>query len=298
MLLGDYAYRPLSLYSEPGDVRVGDIVKNQLLVHVAAGLTLWDRLLVAADMPLTLSPTPEPDDGWTSDVVAVGIRCRRSALSVRGRLVGAARSPASLTLGGHVFVPTGNKDKYGGDGKVHGTPVLGFSGEIPMLAYAATAGVTSVARPASLTAPLARKLIFGGAVGLLLADKMLQIGPEVYGTTVMVGANRFSRTTTNVEGILGLRARLAAFVLGAGAGPGFTRGMGTPALRALLSVAYAPEPAAPPPPPPRLRRQSRRSPGSRPIAITMIPDRNDACPDEPGVASDDPAKNGLPAASA
>ena len=39
-------------------------------------------------------------------------------LSVRGRLVGAARSPASLTLGGHVFVPTGNKDKATGEGKV------------------------------------------------------------------------------------------------------------------------------------------------------------------------------------
>ena len=54
MLLGDYAYRPLSLYREPGDVRVDDLVKNQLVVHVAAGLTLWDRLLVAADMPLAL----------------------------------------------------------------------------------------------------------------------------------------------------------------------------------------------------------------------------------------------------
>jgi len=177
-------------------------------------------------------------------------------------------------------------------GKVHGTPVLGFSGEIPMLAYGATAGV-DIRKQASLAgltdSTVGTQLIFGGAVGLLLADKMLQIGPEVYGTTVMVGPNRFSRTTTNVEGILGLRARLAAFVLGAGAGPGFTRGMGTPALRALLSVAYAPEPA-PPLPPPRLRLAQAQAQKAADRDHDGIPDKNDACPDEPGVASDDPRR--------
>jgi outer membrane protein OmpA-like peptidoglycan-associated protein len=291
MLLGDYAYRPLSLYSEPGDVRVGDIVKNQLLVHVAAGVTLWDRLLVAADMPLTLLLSGQSPPGFQSPS---GVAAGDLRLSVRARLVGEARSPASLTLGGHVFVPTGNKDKFGSDDTVHGTPVLGFSGEIPMLAYAATAGVDirKQADFGGIMSTVGTQLIFGGAVGLLLADKMLQIGPEVYGTTVMVGPNRFSRSTTNVEGILGLRARLAAFVLGAGAGPGFTHGMGTPALRVLLSVAYAPEPAPPAPPPPPPKPLKPRKPADR--DHDGIPDKNDACPDEPGVASDDPAKNGCP----
>ena len=295
MLLGDYAYRPLSLYSEPGDVRVGDIVKNQLLVHIAAGVTLWDRLLVAADMPLTLLLSGQnPTVAGFTEPSPSGFAAGDLRLSVRARLVGAARSPASLTLGGHVFVPTGNKGKFGSDDTVHGMPVLGFSGEIPMLAYGATAGVDIRKRDSFIDSTIGTQLIFGGAVGLLLADKMLQIGPEVYGTTVMVGPNSFSRTTTNVEGILGLRARLAAFVLGAGAGPGFTRGMGTPALRALLSVAYAPEPAPPPPPPPPPLppKPKPRKPADR--DHDGIPDKNDACPDEPGVASDDPAKNGCP----
>jgi outer membrane protein OmpA-like peptidoglycan-associated protein len=113
----------------------------------------------------------------------------------------------------------------------------------------------------------------------------------------MVGPNRFSRTTTNIEGILGLRARLASFVFGGGAGPGFTRGIGTPALRVLLSVAYAPEPAKPappaePPPPPPAPPRKPKKPADR--DHDGIPDKTDACPDEPGVASDDPAKNGCP----
>jgi len=298
MLLGDYAYRPLSLYSEPGDVRVGDIVKNQLLVHVAAGLTLWDRLLVAADMPLSLLLSGQnPTVAGFTEQSPSGFAAGDLRLSVRARLVGEARSPASLTLGGHVFVPTGNKDKYGGDGKVHGTPVLGFSGEIPMLAYGATAGV-DIRKQASLAgltdSTVGTQLIFGGAVGLLLADKMLQIGPEVYGTTVMVGPDRFTRATTNMEGILGLRVNLSGFVLGAGAGPGFTHGLGTPALRGLLSVAYAPAPAPPPPPPPPLPPPppKPRKPADR--DHDGIPDKSDACPDEPGVPSDDPGKNGCP----
>jgi len=132
MLLGDYAYRPLSLYSEPGDVRLGDIVKNQLLVHVAAGVTLWDRLLVAADMPLTLLLSGQnPTVAGFTEQSPSGFAAGDLRLSVRARLVGEARSPASLTLGGHVFVPTGNKDKFGGDGKVHGMPVLGSQARSP-----------------------------------------------------------------------------------------------------------------------------------------------------------------------
>ena len=288
MLLGDYAYRPLTLYREPNDERVGDLVKNQLVLHVAAGLTLWDRLLVAADMPLTLISKGEDlsADGITS---ASGAAAGDLRLSARVRFLGDARSLASLSLGGHLFVPTGNKDKLTGEGKVHGMPVLVFSGEIPFLAYAATAGVDIRGKTSYTDVTVGTQLVFGGAIGVLLLDRMLQIGPEVYGTTLMVGSDRFGRATTNVEGILGLRARLGPVVLGAGAGPGFTHGMGTPVLRALLSVAYAPEPAKPaPPPPPR----KHRKPADR--DHDGIPDKDDACPDEPGVPSADPAKNGCP----
>jgi outer membrane protein OmpA-like peptidoglycan-associated protein len=290
MLLGDYAYRPLSVYSEPGDVRAADLVKHQLVVHVAAGLTLWDRLLVAADMPLTLVNSGDDltADGFSS---ASGAAAGDLRLSARVRLVGDARSLAVLSLGGHLFVPTGNKDKYAGEGLVHGTPVLVFSGEIPFLAYAANLGVDIRKQTNYTDVTLGTQLLFGAGVGVLLVDRMLQIGPEVYGTTAMVGANSFGRATTSVEGIVGLKARLGPMVLGAGVGPGFSHGMGTPVMRALLSVAYAPEPekpAPPPPPPPK----KHKKPADR--DHDGIPDKYDACPDEPGVPSDDPTKNGCP----
>ena len=126
MLLGDYGYRPLSLY-DLNNNRLGVLVKHQLVVHVAAGLSLWDRLLVAADMPLnlvtnggTVDQIPGPSGAAAGD-----LRLSARAIAWRSTFAG------HLSLGGHLFVPTGNKDKGAGEGKVHGMPVLVFSGEIP-----------------------------------------------------------------------------------------------------------------------------------------------------------------------
>jgi len=66
--------------------------------------------------------------------------------------------------------------------------------------------------------------------------------------------------------------------VGGGVGAGFTQGFGSPELRALASVEWAP--AMPTPPADRDH--------------DSILDRVDACPDEPGIASADPGKNGCP----
>ena len=96
----------------------------------------------------------------------------------------------------------------------------------------------------------------------------------------MTGSDSFTRSMTNVEGILGARFRVGPMVFGLGAGPGITRGIGTPTLRGVASIAYAPvpeKPLPPPPPPPRkkLPPSDRDKDG--------IYDKDDACPDEPGV---------------
>jgi len=55
MVLGDYAYKPLALFQGSDDHEVGAVVKNQFFLHVAAGISLWDRLWVFANMPLALT---------------------------------------------------------------------------------------------------------------------------------------------------------------------------------------------------------------------------------------------------
>ena len=67
--------------------------------------------------------------------------------------------------------------------------------------------------------------------------------------------------------------------MGVGAGPGLTQGVGTPDVRAVGMVAYTPE--------------MKKASGDRDGDGILDPD--DACPDTPGVKSDDPKKNGCPA---
>ena len=294
MLLGDYAYRPLVLYRGSSEERVGNVVSNQAILHLAASVSLWNVLSLSADMPLTLLNNGDsPTISGLATTSPSGFAAGDLRAGLRVRLIGEPDSIVSLSLAGYLFLPTGKQSQFAGDGSVHGAPALVLSGEGDSFAYAVTAGadVRSKDTIASTNTTLGSRLTFGGAVGLLLADRQLQIGPEVYGTTVMTGSDRFERATTNVEGILGLRARLGAWVLGAGAGPGITRGLGTPTVRGVLSVAYVPVPEKPLPPKPLPPR--RPAPPSDKDK-DGIPDSIDACPDVPGVRSTDPTKNGCP----
>jgi outer membrane protein OmpA-like peptidoglycan-associated protein len=287
MLLGDYAYKPLVLYQGSGQREIGTVVRNQLFFHLAAGISLWDRVWLSANMPLAIVNTGDSVDG--APPAPSGAAAGDLRLGLRVRLLGENRSLASLSLSGYLFLPTGSKDNLTGTEEVHGMPALVLSGEGESVAYAVNAGVDIRKKTSHTGTPIAdfgSELTFGAAIGLLLVDRMLQIGPEIYGTTLMVGSDRFTADTTSLEGILGARMRVGDLVLGAGAGPGITHGIGTPALRVVASIAYAPLPPKAPPPPVRKAPSDRDRDG--------IYDRVDACPDEPGVTSDDPEKNGCP----
>jgi outer membrane protein OmpA-like peptidoglycan-associated protein len=293
MLLGDYAYKPLVAYSDGGgNNEVGTVVSHQLVLHLAGTLALWNRLWISANMPLALVI-----DGQNQDVNGLqvsspsGFAAGDLRAGLRLRLVGELDSLATLALAAYVYIPTGNKDKLAGDGEVHVLPALVLSGEDDNIAYAVNAGFNIRKQSIGDYPTAASELTFGGAFGFLLADKTVQLGPEIYGSTAMVGNDSFARATTNVEGLLGARMRLGQIVLGAGAGPGISRGAGTPTFRGVLSLAWVPlpeKPLPPPPPPPR-KPQPPRDRDKDGIADAM-----DACPDEPGVKTDDPATNGCP----
>lgn len=120
-------------------------------------------------------------------------------------------------------------------------------------------------------------------------DLALVLGPELFGSTLITDGDAFfSRRETPFELLFGAHYRpIDDLRVGAGVGPGLTRGFGAPQFRGVLSVEWAPQPAKPPlvlrPPP---------EPGDR--DKDGILDVDDACPQEPGVTSDDPKKHGCP----
>jgi outer membrane protein OmpA-like peptidoglycan-associated protein len=278
-LLGEYAYRPLVLYRNDGDDRVASVVSDQLFGHLGFGLGLWNDLTLSANLPIALLTAGDsPSTGGLAFTSPSGAALGDLRLAARYRLLGNATGPAQLSLAASIWLPTGDRDKFAGDGAVRGLPGLVFNGETSSLVYAANVGVNVRGERQFAATKLGTQLSFGAAAGLLAVDRKLQVGPELYGTTVLDSA--FERDSTNLEGILGAKFRLSDWVLGAGAGPGFTRGLGTPTARIVASIAWVP------------LQEKPRAPSDR--DKDGILDADDACPDTFGISSNEPKFHGCP----
>ena len=287
MLLGDYAHDPLVLRTLSSGKNQGAIVGNQLFLRLDGGLALWNRLYVNLDVPVALENSGDAPtlhgQSFASPTKATFGDLR---LGARLRLWGEYFDPFQIAVSGYLWVPTGTAFQasrgagfqpvptYVTDGKVRGMPQLVVGGRADRLVWSAAVGPDIRGAQDFANVKQGPMLKWGAGLGFLLLDnRHLQIGPEVSGAVTF---REVQRRTTNVEALLDLRYRiLDDLEIGAGAGPGFTSGVGTPDARVVFMVAYTPEP-----------QQDRDHDGIR--------DRDDACPDVPGVASADPTKNGCP----
>jgi OOP family OmpA-OmpF porin len=296
----EQAYRPLVLTDTNGDIKKS-IVRDQSFLHLGASLVLWNRLRVAADIPIMTYADGHTGvaDGTTypAPVNSAGIGDVRLGADVR--LVGQHGDPFTAAVGVQVSLPTGAQDSYAGDGSTRITPHLLAAGDVGIFTYAAKAGVVVRTYGESYDdGQVGTELDVGAAAGLRLADKKLVVGPEVFAKSVFTDGAFFSKKATPVEGLLGAHYTfLDCLRGGAGVSTGLSEGYGTPVFRGVVSLEWTPgiHKDEPPPPPPR-------PPVAEPVGVAPPADRDkdgildalDACPDVAGVASDDPKKNGCP----
>jgi outer membrane protein OmpA-like peptidoglycan-associated protein len=292
-LVADWAYKPLVIYRSSGEERAA-LVGNQLLLHVGGAMVMWDRARVALDMPLALYQSGDggvvagttfvPPDQASPGDLRVGV----DALAF-----GRYGSPFSLAGGVQFYFPTGDRAAFTGDGKIRIVPRVIAAGKISQFEYAVKLGIAYRPQNEAFagTAMGSEALVAASAGVRVLEDRVL-VGPELWGTTGISQSDAFfSRRTSPFEVLFGAHTTFAEdFRVGAGVGPGLTRGFGAPQVRFVLSAEWAPayhEPAppplppAPPPPPPDRDKDG-------------ILDAEDACPDVPGVKTDDPKTNGCP----
>jgi OOP family OmpA-OmpF porin len=283
-LVGELADRPLVLYNADGSTRTIP-VHYQLILHPGASLVLFDRLRVGFDLPI--AAYQNGSTGTVSGVAYPGVTSAGVGdlrLGADVRIVGQVGDAFRLAAGAQVFAPTGSRSNYLGDGKVRViVPRLLVAGDADVFSYAAQVGFNYRALKDTFGgAGLGSELVFGASLGVHALDGSLLIGPELYGSTVVTSGAAFAKVGTPLEVMLGAHYLIASSVrVGAGAAPGLTRAYGEPAVRYVLSVEWAPTPEAPPPP-------DRDHDG--------ILDADDACPDVPGVKTDDPSTNGCPPA--
>jgi outer membrane protein OmpA-like peptidoglycan-associated protein len=279
--VGDWAHKPLALYAPNGSEKAL-LVKDQVFVHLGASIILGNRFRLSANFPVAAHEAGEQGTlGATTYVPPSSAGIGDLRLGADARLLGQFGEPFTLALGVEVHAPTGSQDDYTGDGKVRLTPRLLGAGEIGPFVYALKFGVQYRAEGGSFAnSPIGTELLFGAAAGVRTASKNLVIGPELYGSTVATsGDSFFKKRTTPVEILIGGHGTIARDLrIGAGIGPGLTRGFGTPQFRVLLSAEWVPAIAEPP--------ADRDGDG--------VLDREDACPDTAGVRTDDPKTNGCP----
>jgi OOP family OmpA-OmpF porin len=305
-VVGDYGYRPLVIYNADGSVRT-PLVGDQLFVHLGAALNLWDRLRVAFDLPL--APWQDGTGGTLNGVTypagsSGGVGDLR--LSADLRLLGTYGKAFTLALGLQTFAPTGNRSQYLSDGSVRLLPRLQAAGEVAPFVYAASLGFQYHAQNYSFGANVrGSEIVFAASAGVRVIDRRLIVGPEIYGTTDVTDSGAFfAKAQTPVEAILGAHLAVAPdWRIGAGAGAGLTRGLGEPVARVLATVEWMPAVKEPEPPPPEPPPPPPPPPEPPPPVVPEpppdrdhdgIPDAEDACPDVPGVRTDDPKTNGCP----
>jgi OmpA-OmpF porin, OOP family len=289
-VVADYANKPLVFYDVDGNPAQA-LVEHQLFVHVGMSLVLGETLRLAANLPIAALVAGQSGTiGTTQYTIAEGGELGDLRLSADVLLVGEYRGPFSFAFGASVWAPTGSREAYTGDGKARLAPHVMLAGDLGAFVYAMKLGTNVRFQSQELAgADTGSEVFLAASMGVRAGDNVL-LGPELYTSTVVQGA-AFTKEGTPVELLFGAHVCIADAVrLGAGVGPGLNHAFGSPELRAVGNLewaACAPEPPPPPPEPaPEPRPRDRDGDG--------IIDRFDACPDEPGVVTDDPKTNGCP----
>lgn len=285
----DYAHWPVRLRDQ--DVAV---VSSQAFLRLDASLSLWDRLLVSADMPFAVALAGE--DPGVQSVVFTDLEAPQLGdlrLGARFRAYGENTEPFQIGIGSYLMLPTGDEEYYAGDGSVRGDFHASLGGRVGT----SVAFIWNAAGGIQLrAADSPHAVTYGAGAGILFADDVVQLGAEFYGQSALGGELSLSSTPvqvtsagTNAELLFGGKVRLlGGLTIGAAAGPGLGTNVGTPIARVVGLVGWAPLPG----PDFDADQGDDKPAGDR--DDDGITDDIDACPDEPGEPSADPAKDGCP----
>jgi OOP family OmpA-OmpF porin len=298
----DYGYKPLVIYNDNLTTRSA-LVEHQLMLNLGVNMVLWERWRIGFNLPIALFQHGEPG-------LVLGVQYVPPNQAALGdvrfgtdvRLFGVYGGPVQVAIGALLWLPTGRPDLYTGDGTVRLMPRASIAGDIAWFSYSASFGFHFRPKVQSFAvAPVGSELVLKVAFGAHLAQKTIMVGPEISASTVTSNPSGLfsARTATNIEALLGVHWRFVRdFRVGAGVGPGLSRGLGTPEVRALLGIEYVPQPIDK-----SVIVTEEGEVRERASSVQASPDDRDndgvanlidACPDVEGLVTKNPATNGCP----
>ncbi len=301
-LFGDYAINPLDLVRIDPTGAQGpetDAIEGMFVLHVGAQVSFLDRVGIHVSLPVSLlqsgissgiAPVIAPADGPAVGDLRAGLRIR---------LFGHAdKDPFSLHVGANFWAPIGSRADNMGDGNLRLEPRLTLAGRGGPIRWSFGGGFQVRSDLDVSNLAFGNEIRLTAAVGVVLADERLMIGPEVYfftplrsysaaqvaqfGPNLNGDSTTFNSRASGGEVYLGASYLIAdAFRIGVAGGPGFMQGPGVPTGRVIFNLAYAP-----------ITRESA------PVVTDSdgdgVLDPDDQCPTTPQGTHPDPARLGCP----
>jgi outer membrane protein OmpA-like peptidoglycan-associated protein len=254
-LMVDYGLRPLIFtWTAPvmdQDRTIG-VITHGIVVRAQASAMVSRRLGLDMDLPFAVqissgsSLVPLLVQGGVRDGLAVG----DPRFGMRMRLAGEAdRDPISVYLGAQGFVGflrASSRSQFVTDESFRGRLYLSLAGRAGPVRWSWTAGyharpkqdITAAIDRAATSGPLIASEVFANAgVAYTFSNDRFSLGLEGW---VQTPAERmFSPSNVAAELLATGRGRPASWVeLAFGAGPGLTRAVGIPAIRAVFSATF------------------------------------------------------------
>jgi|GEM_PF-5475854 len=216
------------------------LISGQLGMHLDLSAALWERLEVAATLPLTLH---EQGAGGFGVAPVSGVVVGDPRVGARVRVLGSVDpDDFNLSVGGDLWIPLGVEADHAGDASARGALRVAAAGRsLGWLRWSAEGGFglrKQAALNGALSGPgvVGNELLLGAAAAYVGANDRYQVGPELsFGTSA--GGNAFQEGFTHLELLLGgeWHAR-EGLAVGPAVGVGLIRNAGTPSFRGLLRI--------------------------------------------------------------
>jgi len=238
----DYAHRPLVVVLATGQ-KYG-VITDQLALHGVFALGLGDRVAVFAGLPVNfLMQGDDPPRGIVTRLPRPeGAGFGDAYLGARVRVLGDSSRVVMLALQASLSLPLSAANAsqlYSGDDGVGFDPRALLQINLGEWKLRGNVGVR-LRHPQNLRGTeIGHELSYGlGAEHRLMHDRV-RLLLDAYGASVL---KHFADGTQKaaIEALVGARYdHVSGFYGGLGVGPGLTSGLGTPQLRALLTIGYA-----------------------------------------------------------
>mgnify|MGYP002632715354 CR=1 FL=1 len=229
-LLLDYSKDPLIFRSAAGEET--SIVGHQLAAELLFALGLFDFVEVGVTLPVYLANEAAVGDQDLSGATVGDLRLRPKITLIDQETAG-----IGLAVLAFVTSPTGDADAFASSGQFSVRPGLALSTGSDGLEFMLNLSADLQQERSFGNLKVGSELLFGFGLQYEFAEGLLAAA-ELFGSTDF-GA-LFEQQNTPVEGLLGLKYRLAGglnFELAVGRG--LTDGYGAPAARVIAGLRYA-----------------------------------------------------------